>query len=108
MPDLALQVAEGVTLEEPIWFFLETHRTPAEAPVERRQPLDHRAGFRELSGVRMVGPALKETSVTLAMARVGLIGFEPGREHLLELQFDGGRRAQRVDFRPELPLVFGW
>jgi hypothetical protein len=40
--------------------------------------------------------------------RAGVIGWDPGREHLLELQFDGGRRANRVDFQPDLSLVFHW
>jgi hypothetical protein len=39
------------------------------------------------------------------MARAGVIEAATGGEHLLELQFDGGRTTAR-DFRPDLPLLF--
>ena len=44
-------------------------------------------------------------SVTSRMARNGVIAFQTGVEHLLELQFDGGCRTT-LDFRPGLPLLF--
>jgi hypothetical protein len=108
MPDLELHVAEDTGPEEPMWCYMEAGRSPAEAPADRRQPLDHPSGLREVSGVGIVGPRLKETSVTAAMARIGVIGWNAGREHLLEVSFDGALQANRMDFRPDLPLVFHW
>ena len=108
MPDLKLHVAEGTELEEPMWCYLEAGRSPANAPADRRQPLDHPCGFREVTGVRVVSPRLEETSLTVAMARIGVIGWNAGRQHLLELSFDDALQAKRMDFRPDLPLVFHW
>jgi hypothetical protein len=108
MPDLKLHIADGIGPEEPMWCYMEGGRAPADAPPERRQPLEHPAGFREITGVRIVSPSLQETSITRAMTRAGVISSTIGPEHLLELEFDGGRQEKRTDFRPELPLVFSW
>jgi hypothetical protein len=108
MPDLELHVAEGTGLEEPMWCYREAARSPAEAPPGRRQPLDHLSGFREVSGVCVVSPQLKESSLTVAMSRIGVTGWNAGPEHLLELSFDGAPQASRMDFRPDLPLIFHW
>jgi hypothetical protein len=105
MPGLELEIAADTELEEPMWCFMKTGRAPAEWPPERRQPLDHPEGFREITGVLIHCPGVKETSVTRAMANEGVIGLQTGVEHLLEVQFDGGRRGTAQDFRPALPLI---
>jgi len=105
MPGLELEIAADTELEEPMWCFMKTGRAPAEWPPERLQPLDHPAGCREITGFLINCPDAKETSVTRAMALNRLIALQTGREHLLELQFDGGRRGTAVDFRPALPLM---
>jgi hypothetical protein len=70
--------------------------------------LEHPSGLREITGVRIVSPWLEETTLTHAMTRAGVISSKTAREHLLELQFDGGLHGKRMDFRPDLPLVFTW
>jgi hypothetical protein len=105
MAGLELEIAVDTDLAEPMWCFMKTGQAPAEWPPERLQPLDHPAGFREITGVLISCPETKETSVTRAMARNGVIALQTAAEHLLELQFDGGRRGQAQDFRPVLPLV---
>jgi hypothetical protein len=108
MPDLELHVAQGTVPEEPMWCYMQAGRSPAEAPADRRQPLDHPSGFHQVTGVRIGSPQLMQTSLTAAMARAGVIGWNASREHLLELSFDGTLHAKRMDFRPDLPLVFRW
>jgi hypothetical protein len=107
MPDLTLDIAEDAGIEEPMWCYMKAGRPPAGWPPERRQPLEHPAGVREVTGVRIVSPLLPETSVTLAMAKAGVIGYGAGPEYRLELQFDGGD-ANRTTFQPDLPLAFRW
>jgi hypothetical protein len=97
---------EGTELAEPMWCYMKSGRAPAEFPPERRQPLDHPAAFREVTRVRIGCPAVEEGSVTSAMALSGVIDLQTGVEHLLEVEFDGGRRDKVLDFRPSLPLVF--
>ncbi|MSV27903.1 MAG: hypothetical protein EXQ52_04045 [Bryobacterales bacterium] len=108
MPGLSLQIATATGIEEPMWCYMEGGRPYAEAPPERRQPMDHPGGFREITGVRIVGPSLPETSVTQAMARENVIALGIGAEHLLQLQFDDGKRGGRTDLRPDLPLICIW
>ena len=108
MPDLVLRIASGTRLAEPMWCYNEVGRRPDEAPPERRQPLDHPAGLREVTGVRLHCPRLDGAVVTPAMARAGVISLEAGFEHVLELEFDGNQHGNRTDFGPDLPLVFRW
>jgi hypothetical protein len=108
MPDLVLQIASGAGLEEPMWCYMEGVRALPEAPLERRQPLEHTAGFRDITGVHIVCAPLAATSVTQAMADKKVITLEADEEPLLQLQFDGGQEGSRKDFRPHLPLVLRW
>lgn len=108
MPGLTLQNAEDAGPEEPMWCYMEAGRAPADAPAERRQPLEHPAGLRDITAVRVVCPLLVQTSITLAMMHAGVISVTTGPEHLLELQFDGGHPARGKDFRPDLPLIIRW
>jgi hypothetical protein len=105
IPGLDLEIAADTELEEPMWCYMRSGRAPAEWPRERLQPMDHPAGFREITGVIIGCPSAKEDSVTAAMASTGVVTLQSGMEHLLELQFDGGRRETTLDFRPHLPLI---
>jgi hypothetical protein len=108
MPELVLDIADGVGLEEPMWCFINARRTPAGAPPKRGQPLDHPAGFHELTHVRINCPALPAACLTEELANSGVIELKTGAPHLLELHFDGGGQRKRIDFRPELPLCLRW
>jgi hypothetical protein len=108
MPDLVLHVAANTLLTEPMWCYLEAGRRPDSAPLERRQPLEHAIGFREITCVRISSPWLDATTLTRVMASTGVVPCGNGAEHLLELEFDGNLNGGRADFRPDLPLVFLW
>jgi len=96
MPGFAIEVAEGTLPEEPLWFYFASMFPP---PV---QPREHACGLRDLTGVRIVGSALPEGTVTMSMARAGVIAAGAG-ETMLELEFDNGS-AYEVNFLPDLPL----
>ena len=100
MPGFAIEAAAATVIEEPLWFHFSTSFPPSV------QPREHACGARDLTAVRLTGPALPHDSVTAAMDRHALIATAVG-PHLLELQFDGGRQG-RVDFLPHLPLAFRW
>jgi hypothetical protein len=106
MPGLELEIAADTELAEPMWCYMKSGRAPSDWSPEKLQPLDHPAGLREISSVRIGCPDAKEGSVTSTMARKGVIALQNGAEHLLELHFDGGCRATTLDFRPALPLIF--
>lgn len=105
MPGLELEIAADTELEEPMWCYLKRGRAPAEWPAERRQPLDHPAGFREITRVLIGCRSVREGSVTSIMAQSGVVAVQTGREHSLELEFDGGSKGTTLDFRPTLPLI---
>ncbi len=104
-----VHLAADTPLSEPMWFYLGFGRRPDSAPIEKRQPLDHPIGFQEVTGVRVTNPAPQPLSTTgRAVMETGLVSVQPGKEHLLEIVFDGYQKGCRADFRPHLPLVFRW
>jgi hypothetical protein len=108
MPDLVLQVAAEAGLDEPLWGYLSYGMAPADWPAARRQPIEHPAGLREVTALTLSCPRLREGSLTGRMARENVISLQSPVPHCLELEFDRGETGRRVDFRPELPLVFRW
>lgn len=111
MPALSLEIAANAGLDEPMWCFMANGRAPAEAPLERRQPLDHRVGFRRLTRTRLISPPslllAGNNSVTAAMANYGVIELAAGPAHAIVLEFDDARSGRQVTF-PDLPITFLW
>jgi hypothetical protein len=106
MPGFELEIAADTEMREPMWCFMKNGRPPAEFPLQRRQPLEHAAGFHVVTGVSLCCPGVKEGSVTRTMAQQKVIDLQGGVEPLLKLNFDDCRRGKTPDFRPTLPLIF--
>jgi hypothetical protein len=105
----AIPIAEGTPPTEPMLFANPRGRRPDAEPPERRQPLDHPAGAREIRAARVTLPGAGERSAALqAVERLGVVTFAAGDEHLLELWFDGARQDRSADLRPDLPLALHW
>jgi hypothetical protein len=49
-----------------------------------------------------ISPELK------GVAESGLVTFAAGKEYLLRLGFDGEKRLNSADLRPDLPLILSW
>jgi hypothetical protein len=64
----------------------------------------HRAGDRKITVVRVYGTPAQEPAAFRAL-RPGSIEFVRAPEPLIEVVLDHGSRGQRVDLRPDLPLV---
>jgi Glyoxalase-like domain len=106
---IAIHVGREVPLSEPFWFHLGFARRPDGPGWPARQPLEHGAGFGELTGVRLAGPGLGNPSeVGRAVSRLAKVTLGDSPEHLAEVTFDGGGRGRVEDFRPVLPLLFRW
>ncbi|OZG75027.1 glyoxalase-like domain protein [Hahella sp. CCB-MM4] len=96
-------------VEEPMWFFLAFASRPDQAAQERRQPMEHPVGFREITALRIVVPSEKIYSEPAYRAsEVKGLEILEGSEHLVEIGFDNEVCGQTRDFRPGLPLVFRW
>jgi hypothetical protein len=74
-PPLAIHVGCDVPLSEPFWFHLGFARRPDDPRWPNRQPLEHAAGIREVTGVRFAGPGLAEPSRSgREVARLAAVG----------------------------------
>lgn len=109
-PTLRLDVAEGAeAAAEPLVFFAPFFARPDSYAVERRQPLEHPAGFKEITSLRVTLPNLPSPSEALAhLEQAGVVGVAAGESHLAEVTFDEGTQGRAHDFRPRLPLLFRW
>jgi len=105
---LEVKVAKSPA-EEPMWFYLSFGVRPDSAPEDKRQPIKHKCGFRDITSVKVCSP--ENTSMSEPATFVnGLHGveFTKGKEHELTIEFDSGRQGMQKMFSPELPLVFRW
>jgi hypothetical protein len=107
---LKLDVAENsVDTTEPLLFHMSFGNRADSYPAERRQPLEHPAGFKEITAVRITLPDAQGSSKALqATERIGLAAFISGQSHLVEVVFDHEKQGKFKDFRPELPMRFRW
>ncbi len=96
-------------VSEPMWFFLAFGGRPAHATGARRQPLEHEAGLREVTRLRLTIPTGAPLSdVARQVAAIDRLELVRGATHLLELGFDSEGAGRRRSFQPQLPLIFSW
>jgi hypothetical protein len=109
-PSLTLHVGTNAAcVEEPLLFYFPVPRRPDSLMRHDRQTLEHRAGFRELTALRLFSPHAATPSPAMQAAeQTAAVGFHQGSEYLAEIGFDGERQGRRADLRPALPLVMCW
>ncbi len=107
---LFVWIGNNVTqLAEPFLFYLSFGGRPDAKPVDRRSPLEHSIGFKEITAVHIQLPHCTQLSPELqAVAAVDGIALAPGETEHLEITFDQGIAGQSISFAPELPLSFRW
>lgn len=104
-----IQIAMELEAIEPMIFYFEGLRRPDEYPADRREPLEHPLGVREISGVRFVVPDAEYFSPAAQLVeKLGVASFVAGVENLVEITFDRRKNSSEHDFRPLLPLKFYW
>src|SRR5262249_26341499 len=84
---LKLDVAENsAETREPLLFYISFGRRSEDYPRERRQPLEHVPGFKEITGVRITLRDGQSSSKALtAIDRIELASFSSGPSHLAEI-----------------------
>jgi len=98
---LCLHIGEA-GVAEPMWVYLSFMRR-----AQREQWFsDHPIGIREITGLTLFTPAPLRSAASQAIVESGILATREGAASLLEIEFDGSRRNQTVDFRPHLPFVF--
>jgi hypothetical protein len=102
LPDpLFMNIGEA-GLGEPMWFYLNFARR---AQREQRF-IDHPVGIRQITGLTLTTPVPLVSAVAQIVMENGILSTQMGRTSLLEIEFDGNHRKERVDFRPHLPFIF--
>ena len=98
---LVMHIAE-TDIEEPMWVFMGFMRR-----INREQWfVEHPIGIREITGVTLTTPVALGSAASRAAVEDGVLRVHEGTKHFVEIEFDGNRRGQTEDFRPNLPLIF--
>jgi hypothetical protein len=96
-------------VEEPLLVCFQGGRRPDARPAQSRQPLEHQAGLREVTALRIHSPRTAFQSAALrAAVQTGTFALLPGPTHLAEIGFDGEHKGKRADLRPAMPIVLCW
>ena len=75
--------------------------------VQREQWfIEHPIGIREITGLTLTTPVPLRSNVSQKIVESGILATRMGATSLLEIEFDGNRRKEHMDFRPHLPFVF--
>jgi hypothetical protein len=102
LPDpLSMQIGEA-GIEEPMWVHLSFMRRAQ----RERWFTEHPIGVREITRLTLTTPMPLRSNVSQKIIESGVLATRTGATSLLEIEFDGHRRKEHVDFRPHLPLVF--
>jgi Glyoxalase-like domain len=102
LPDQLVIHIGNVGIEEPMWVYLSFMRR-----AQREQWfIEHPVGIREINGLALTTPVPLRSDVSQKLVESGILATRTGATSLLEIEFDGNRRKERMDFRPHLPLVF--
>ncbi len=114
-----LSIAVGTNsdvLTEPMLFQTPFGKRPDRLSTEKAQSLNHPIGWQEITRVELVTPTADRPSPALQAAirpwrryanDTARLRLRVG-EYCVELGFDGEVQGNRLDFRPELPLVVNW
>lgn len=76
---------------------------------ERRKQAEksfqHAIGIETLTGLKITCTTKELSSTIKALKNVKNCQIVKGKEHLMEMTFDGNRQKKTADFRPQLPVV---
>jgi hypothetical protein len=102
LPDsFAMHIGEA-GVAEPMWVYLSFMRR-----AHREQWfVEHPIGIREITGLTLSTPNPLRSEVSQKIVESGILTTQTGARSLLEIEFDGKRRKERMDFRPHLPFIF--
>jgi len=100
-PPMAFHVGiNSETLDEPLCIYM-----PFVKPVNR---IIETGTFKSISNVCVYVPLNFMSQTLLALKSAAGIQIKKGKEHLMEVTFDGGKCRLSKDLRPNLPLIINW
>jgi hypothetical protein len=98
---LSMHVGES-GIEEPMWVYLNFQRRE----YYKERFAENPVGIREITGLTLTTCVPLRSRVSQTIIESGIIARRTGPTPLLEIEFDGGARNKRMDFRPRLPILF--
>jgi hypothetical protein len=102
LPDaLSMHISEA-GIEEPMWIHLSFMRRAQREGWFTEHPI----GVREITRLTLTTPMPLRSNASQKIIESGVLATRTGATSLLEIELDGHRRKDRVDFRPHLPVIF--
>lgn len=98
---LAMDIGEA-GVEEPMWVYMSFLKRTQ----RKRWFTEHPIGIREITGLTLTTSTPLRSAISQKVMGSGILASRSGSAPLLEIEFDGRPRNQRMDFRPHLPVVF--
>ncbi|MEH2079204.1 MAG: VOC family protein [Nostoc sp.] len=96
-------------LSEPLIFISPTTKKPRNLSLERRPPLVHQVGFKEITAVQVTLPGVQKFSAEVRMLiELELVQFSHGNFYQLEIEFDNVKEGNSQSFGSQLPIVIRW
>jgi hypothetical protein len=72
----------------------------------KSRALQHEIGVQRITGIRLVRPKKYQPVAAFTyLEKAGVFHSSVGNQWAVEITFDGGRKGQTKDLRPDLPLV---
>jgi len=96
-----MQIGEA-GIEEPMWIHLSFMRRAQREGWFTEHPID----VREITRLTLTTPMPFRSNASHKIIESRVLATRTGGTSRLEIEFDGHRRKERVDFRPHLPVIF--
>jgi hypothetical protein len=96
-----MQIGEA-GIEEPMWVHLSFMRRAQREGWFTEHPI----GIHEITRLTLTTPMPLRSNASQKIIESGVLETRTGATSLLEIEFDGHRRKEHVDFRPHLPVIF--
>jgi hypothetical protein len=96
-----MQISEA-GIEEPMWIHLSFMRRAQREGWFTAHP----SGVREITRLTLTTPMPLRSNASQKIIESGVLATRTGATALLEIELDGQRRKEHVDFRPHLPVIF--
>jgi hypothetical protein len=102
LPDPLVMHIGKAGIGEPMWVYMNFMKR-----AQRQQWfIEHPIGIREISGLTLTTSTPLRSTTAQKVVESGILTTRTRAASLLDIEFDGNRRDEHVDFRPDLPLRF--
>lgn len=108
-PGMSIPMAESADkLNEPLIFAIPFGGRPDHYPADRRQPIEHPAGLRQVTKVTMTLPTHERSPALCYLHENDIVSIIEGEAYHLALTFDHAVQGRRISLMPALPLSLLW